>query len=194
MEKTNRAGIGTFVMRGKEYLAAIRPSDGVLALETLHFADEVADASELLSDAPDVGSARGKQVDMAVSLIESMSGRWDPADYRDDYTDRVKQLVDDKRAGRETEPEPAPAEPTNVTDLVEVLRRSIEQVKSSKGGKGGKGGGRANQQPDLGELTKAELDAMARDLGIAGRSKMKRAELEKAVKQAGTSVARTAAS
>ncbi len=192
MAKSNRAAIGTFVMRGKEYLAAIRADNGVLALETLFFADEVLDPGEQLPDVPDARSARGKQLDMAVSLVESMSGRWNPADYRDDYTERVKQLVKDKRKGREVRSEPAPPEPTNVTDLVDVLRQSIEQAKSSKSGKGQKA--KPRSQPDLGELTKSELDDVARELRVSGRSKMKRAELEQAVRDAGESVARSKAS
>ncbi len=207
MDKTNQAGIGTFVMRGKEYLAAIRADNGVLALETLYFADEVLDPAEQLPAVPQAQSAKGKQLDMAVSLVESMSGRWDPADYRDHYTDRVKGLLEDKSKGREMQAEPEPAGPTNVTDLVEVLRQSIEQAQSSsksskssktsqslKSSRSSKGRGGRKGQPDLGELTKTELDEMARELRIAGRSKMKRAELEKAITEAGKSVARRKAS
>ena len=193
MATTNRAGIGTFVMRGKEYLAAIRATDGLLALETLSFADEVVDPKKELSGLSDIPAARGKQLDMAVSLVESMSGGWDPTDYRDTYTERVNQLIEDKQQGREpTIQEDAP-EPTNVTDLVDVLRQSIEQAKSSKGTRKGSAKSGA-PDPDLGELTKAELDAMARDLGVSGRSKMKRADLEKAITSAGKSEVRSKAS
>jgi len=87
MADTNRAGIATFVMRGKQYLTAIRARDGVLALETLYFADEIRDAVDPV-DVP-VGA---KELKMATSLIESMTEPWQPEEYRDTYTERVQKL------------------------------------------------------------------------------------------------------
>lgn len=75
-------------MRGKEYRAAIRPDDGVLALDTMFFADEILEPSEEFSSTPDMRPAQGKESDMAVSLVDSMSGTWNPEDFRDTYTDR----------------------------------------------------------------------------------------------------------
>ncbi len=150
MEKTNRAGIGNFVMRGKEYLAAIRADDGVLALDTMFFADEILDPSKELPEVPDMRKAQGKEVDMAVTLVESMSGEWNPEEYRDTYTERVEQLVKDKHAGREVTSEPVPEEPAEVVDLADVLRQSVEQAKKSRGGsskgKGSKQKTRAKSQ------------------------------------------------
>jgi DNA end-binding protein Ku len=135
MEKTNRAGIGNFVMRGKEYLAAIRADNGVLALETLYFADEILDSAEQVGDLPDLRKAQGKEVDMAVSLVDSMTGPWSPEEYRDTYTERVEQLVKDKQAGREVESEPEAGESEEVVDLLEALRQSVEKSKGSRGGR-----------------------------------------------------------
>src|SRR5947209_8302807 len=78
MARTNRAGIATFVMRGKEYLTAIRADDGVLALQSLFFADEIRNPAELLDNLPQQNLARGKELEMATTLIESMSGPWNP--------------------------------------------------------------------------------------------------------------------
>jgi DNA end-binding protein Ku len=133
LAKTNRAGIARFVMRGKEYLAAIRAYDKVLVLQTLYFADEIRDPAKELGTLP-AKSSDGKQLSMAVDLIEAMSGRWRPSDFKDSYTERVKELVDSKRKGKEIvfneeEPEATPA-----NDLVAALRASVESAKARRQG------------------------------------------------------------
>ena len=131
LAKTNRAGIAKFVMRGKEYLATIRADDKVLVLETMFFADEIRDPDQEVGDLPRK-SAAGKQLSMAVDLIEAMSGEWKPAAYKDTYTERVRKLVNTKRKGKEvvfTEEEP---EATTPTDLVAALRASVESARKSR--------------------------------------------------------------
>jgi DNA end-binding protein Ku len=136
LAKTNRAGIASFVMRSKEYLAAIRADGPVLVLETMFFADEIRDPKKELGDLP--GKKSGKQLSMAVDLIEAMSGTWKPSDYKDSYTERVKKLVEDKRKGKEivfNEEEP---EATSTTDLVSALRASVEEARKRRQGGGAK--------------------------------------------------------
>ncbi|AGL15940.1 Ku protein [Actinoplanes sp. N902-109] len=132
MADANKAAIGTLVMRGKEYLTAIRPDGDILVLHTMYFADEVRDARKELDRQPGRSKAKPAELSMAAQLIDSMSGPWKPKDYRDTYTDRVTKLIDAKKKGKEiTEAEAAP-EPTNVTDLFEVLRRSVEAAQKTK--------------------------------------------------------------
>ncbi len=173
MARTNRAGIATFVMRGKEYLAAIRADGGVLALETLLFADEVRNPAAALGALPERGPARGKELEMATALIESMSQAWHPEDYHDTYTERVEQLIEAKRRGHDIVTEVEPREPTETSDLLAVLQRSVDSARS---------GGRRTD--DLSDASKTDLADMARDLDITGRSSMNRDELEKAVASA----------
>src|SRR5215217_7194714 len=133
LAKTNRAGIAKFVMRGKEYLATIRADGNVLVLETMFFADEIRDPDKEVGDLPNKSSG-GKQLSMAVDLIEAMSGEWKPSEYEDTYTERVKELVETKRKGKEvvfTEEEP---EATTPTDLVAALRASVEAARSRRQG------------------------------------------------------------
>ena len=73
MTKADRIGIATFVMRGKQYLAAIRPSGRLLVLETMFFADEVRDPAEELESLPPKGSSKGRDLEMAVSLVEALT-------------------------------------------------------------------------------------------------------------------------
>ena len=132
MADAGRAAIATLVMRGKEYLAAIRPEGDLLVLETMYFADEVRDPRHTLERYPGRVSVSRQELRMADRLLESMTGPWKPADYHDTYTERVRQLIDAKVAGNEiTAAEPAP-EATGVTNLMEVLRRSVEAARSGR--------------------------------------------------------------
>jgi DNA end-binding protein Ku len=132
MAHANRAAIGSLVMRGKEYLAAIRSDGDLLVLETMFFADEVRDPSKEISRLPGRVKLRPQELKMAEQLIDSMSATWKPQDYRDTYTDRVNDLIDAKVGGAEiTAAEQAPAA-TNATDLMDVLRRSVEAAKQGR--------------------------------------------------------------
>jgi DNA end-binding protein Ku len=132
MARTNRAGIATFVMRGKEYLTAIRADNGVLALHTLFFADEIRKPVDALDSLAGRAPAQGKELEMATALIESMSGPWHPEDYRDTYTERVERLIDDKRRGREIVTEAQPPKPTEMSDLLQALQRSVDSARKPR--------------------------------------------------------------
>jgi DNA end-binding protein Ku len=131
MAKANRAGIATFVMHGKQHLAAIRPDGNTLVLETLFFADEVRDPKKL-SNLPGKTEHGKGELAMAEQLIGSMEQDWKPKSYRDDYTDRVNDLIEDKRKGNEVQVAEAAPEATNVTDLMDALRRSVDSAKGRK--------------------------------------------------------------
>ncbi|MGH3463437.1 MAG: Ku protein [Kribbellaceae bacterium] len=137
LDTTNRAGIARFVMRGKEYLAAIRAdtqgSTRVLVLETMFFADEIRDPAKELGSLPRKAASR-KQLQMAVDVVEAMSGPWEPSKYRDTYTDRVKKLVDGKRRGEEVVVTETVPEATDSTDLVSALQASIAEARSRRKG------------------------------------------------------------
>jgi DNA end-binding protein Ku len=132
LERSERAGIAMFVMRGKEYLTAIRPQRSVLTLQTMFFADEVRDPRKELDRIPRKSRFSGKEVDIAVQLIESLSIPWKPRDYKDTYTRKVDKLVKAKRGGKEVAKADEPAGATNVTDLMDALQRSVEQQRKPK--------------------------------------------------------------
>lgn len=181
LERTNKAGVARFVMRGKEHIAAVRASDGVLVLDTLLFAEDLRDPVRELEKVPKATEPRGRELEMAVSLVDSMSEGWNPEEFHDTYTERVLKLIEDKKAGRKVTVEEKAAEPTKVVDLFDALARSVEASGSRRSG----GGPTAeSSKADASELTRAELDRMARDLDVKGRTKMSRAELEKAVREA----------
>jgi DNA end-binding protein Ku len=132
MARTNRVGIATFVMHGKQHLAAIRASGNGLTLSTLFFADEVRDPKKLLDNLPGRTSFGKGELAMATELIESMAEDWKPTRYHDTYTERVKELIEAKRKGREIQvAEQAPAG-TEVVDLLEALRRSVDSARARR--------------------------------------------------------------
>ena len=134
MARANRAAIANFVMRGKEYLAAIRADGDVLVLETLFFADEIRKPKDEINNLPGSVKLSAPELKMAGQLIESMAGPWKPSDYRDTYTDRVNQLIRAKSKNKTYEAAEEAPQGTNVVDLTEALRASVEAAR----GKGAK--------------------------------------------------------
>lgn len=185
MERTNRAGIATFVMRTKEYLVAILAENGILRAETLRFHDEIRAADQIdLPERPDLDAARVGEVEKAVEKRTRKS--LDESELTDDYADRLLKLVEKKRRKRDAIVTPAgPAEPedeADVIDLMEVLKRSLqgpdaESRASTPRRRGGDSGS------DLEDLTRAELYERAQELDIPGRSSMKKQELLQALRR-----------
>src|SRR3954466_5842081 len=103
LERTGRAAIGRFTFHNREYLAAIRPFDGVLALHTLHFADEVVERDDFDYSKPRK-RAGDREVKMAGQLVESLHEDFRPERYRDEYREAVLGVIERKAAGEEIEP------------------------------------------------------------------------------------------
>jgi DNA end-binding protein Ku len=134
MESEGRAGIGTVVMRKKQYLAAIRPLDGALAMSTMRFADEVVPQADL--DLPGKGAKpEPKELKLASQIIGSLATDWDPTRYHDTYTEELKSLIEAKAKGKKiVVQDEAPAE-ANVLDLMQALEASLAAARKGGGKK-----------------------------------------------------------
>src|SRR5271154_6665302 len=99
MRVTNKVGIATLVLRDKEHLVAIRPSEKVLMLETMYFEDEIRDPESELDSLPPVGNSNARELSIAKRLVESLTDEWDPSRYKNTYRARVEALVQRKREG-----------------------------------------------------------------------------------------------
>lgn len=132
MEHSGKAAIASFVMRGKEYLAAVRADGGLLALETLFFADEVRDPRAEIDTLPGRVKLSQQEVRMARQLVDTMSGPWTPSEYRDTYTDRVNELLEAKKNEKEFQPAAQPPAATNVSDLTAALQASVDAAKKTR--------------------------------------------------------------
>lgn len=131
LAEADKAGIATFVMRGKQYLTALRAESKLLVLQTLHWADEVRDPSRELPELPEKRGGPGKELEMAVRLIDAMSTQWEPGRYRDTYQQKVRELVKAKAEGREIEAAEQAPKATNVVDLMTVLENSLDQARGT---------------------------------------------------------------
>ena len=130
LQKAERAGIASVVIRTKQYLAALVPQEHVLVLNTLRYADELKDPGELEIPKAKV-SARER--DMALRLVEDMAGDWRPSKFKDTYRhDLLKRIKDKVKAGKteeitEAEEEPRAQKSADVIDLMSLLKKSIEK-------------------------------------------------------------------
>jgi len=135
MEKQGKAAIGKVVIRTKQYLAAIRPLDGVLALSTMRFADEVVPTSEVKNGSSGKeASVSSREVDMASQIIDSLTSEWDPSRYHDTYREQVLELLKKKAEGEEIVVEEPEDDKGQVLDLMAALEASLADAK--KGGSG----------------------------------------------------------
>jgi DNA end-binding protein Ku len=133
MSRTDRAALGRFVMRAKEYLAIVRHRDGALTLTTMLFADEIRDTKGIDAGQQKSHKPSSKQLDAAVAGIEELSSAWDPSKLKDRYRARLKRVVDRKREG-ETIKVPEDGEPPEVpSDLMEALERTLEELQTGNG-------------------------------------------------------------
>jgi DNA end-binding protein Ku len=132
MEDRARAAIGTVVMRNNQYLAAIRPLDGVLAMSTMRFADEVVPRKDVEELPTRRSKPEAKAMRMATQLVDSLAGEWDPCQYHDTYTEELRQRIKDKQAGKELSVASEKEPPGKVVDLMEALAASVESAKGRR--------------------------------------------------------------
>lgn len=133
MQAARKVAIGRFVMRGKQYVAALRAVDGVLVMSTMVYADEVVPTSAIdeLSMLSDV-DVSDKEVLMAEALVESLSADFEPAKYRDEYREQVLDLIERKAAGEQFEMPAAVASAPAVVDLMAALEASVKAAKAAR--------------------------------------------------------------
>jgi DNA end-binding protein Ku len=128
MQEAGRVAVATFVMRTKEYLAAVRPAEGVIVLETLFYEDEVRDPRETGIAQPSEPAAR--ELDIAGRLIGSLATSWDPSRHRDRYRERVLELIESRSQGAvPAATEAREPEGPQVPDLMAALQASLEAIK-----------------------------------------------------------------
>jgi DNA end-binding protein Ku len=128
MTEMNKVAIAKVVIRQKEYLTTLRPKGNVLCMETMLFHDEVinpADVEELTVDGSEIAQ---KELDMAKMLIETSSGAFEPEKYKDEYRERVLEMIEAKATGTVYEA-PKAEEPTKVVDLMAALEASLAAMK-----------------------------------------------------------------
>jgi DNA end-binding protein Ku len=134
MEESRKVAIARFVLRNRESLAALRPMDGVLTMATMRFADEVVSPDEI-SDTIEVsdGKPAKRELDMAKTLIDSLSSDFEADKYRDEYREQLLSLIERKAKGEEVVSATTEAPtPTKAPDLMAALEESLAAVKGEE--------------------------------------------------------------
>jgi DNA end-binding protein Ku len=132
MRDSGKVGIARLVLRTKQYLAAIRPLGDALVLETLLYGDEVVDQDALELPAEGEVEVSDRELKIARQLIESLTDDFDPEKYRDEYRERVLELIERKAEGQEVVLQEAAAEETaEVVDLMAALEASLDAVRKA---------------------------------------------------------------
>lgn len=169
MAEGDLLAMGTFVMRSREYLAAIRVIGNALALSTMHFPAEI----RLVSDLPgsidtDVDET---ELDDAVAIVGELSADWDPDSYHDRYRARLKKVIASKKKGRKIKaPSEPEAAPTAAPDLMAALKETLASSRR-----------RTRKPKDLSGLSRDDLYELASKRGLKGRSKMNKDQLIQAL-------------
>ncbi len=132
MQQAGKVGIGRVVMRSKQYVAAIRPAGNALVLATLYLADEVLPQSSLDDLPGDDVDLNERELKMAEQLIAMLAGHFDPAEYEDDYRNRLMELIEAKASGEEVVFQAAEAQPGKVVDLMAALEASIAAARAGR--------------------------------------------------------------
>jgi len=128
MAGTGKVGIGRFVLRTKQYLAALRSREGALVLSTMLFADEVVESTELEVATTKDTRPSERELTMARQLVSSLSAEWDPTKYKDDYREKVMELIEAKAEGNEIATPEEPLRPAPVLDLMAALEASLARA------------------------------------------------------------------
>jgi DNA end-binding protein Ku len=135
MKEAGKVAVARVVLRNKEQLVAIRPAGDVLIMDTMIFHDEVVPTDEL-EDLPAGEELRAsdRELRMAQQLIDSLSSDWEPDKYRDEYREKVLELIERKAEGEEIAIQPEAPKPTKVPDLMAALEASLAAVKDEDDG------------------------------------------------------------
>jgi DNA end-binding protein Ku len=127
LEETGKVGVAKVVIRNKQHLAALRPYEGLLLLETMYYADEVRKPESVDGKA----KLQKAEVEMARSLVENLSDSFDPGKYDDTYRKELLDLIRAKAKGKKL-PEPEPEEEGEVVDLMAALRESVKETQKKR--------------------------------------------------------------
>jgi DNA end-binding protein Ku len=162
MEDRQRVAIGTVVMRNKQYLAAIRPLDGALAMSTMRFADEVVPRAEV-DGVPDRRTKPdAKALKLATQIVDSLAGDWKPEQYHDTYAEELRARIERKDKGKDVVKESeAPAKGAEILDLMEALQQSVSAAKRGRRSSGGRKKASPRKKASA-RTTKAKAKATAR--------------------------------
>jgi len=133
MRETGKVGIAKVVIRQKEALVALRPHGELLQMDTLIYFDEIVPQDRIDERPDDTVEITDRELQIAKQLVESLATDWEPGRYKDEYREKVLQLIEQKAAGEEIAVQSAAEEEAPVPDLMSALKASLDAVKGREG-------------------------------------------------------------
>ncbi|REG99531.1 non-homologous end joining protein Ku [Flavobacterium aquicola] len=127
LQASGKVGVTSFVLRNKEGLAILKPYKDVIVLNRIRFQQEIRDTSEL--KLPTVSKTKVKEMDMAHKLVEQLTEKFDISSYKDQYTDKLLQIIKDKAKGKKQAPPKLKIVHKQSDDLMSMLKASLETKK-----------------------------------------------------------------
>jgi len=124
LKKSNKVGVAEFVLRDREHLCILKPEGNVLILNQMRYESEIKPSSNL--EIPKGADISEKEMKMAQTLIDSMSDKFDAGDYRDDYINGLKKIIEAKKHHKSVKSPAKAPKATKSSDLMEELRKSLE--------------------------------------------------------------------
>ncbi len=178
LEQSGKVAVVKVALRNRESLAALRVRNGVFVLETMLWPDEVR--------TPDFGflnedvEVRPQELEMAGSLIETLTGEFDPGEYKDSYREALQAVIEAKVEGREVV-QPASSQPTSgsVVDLMAALRASVEAAKQGRTDSGTAASAGSEEDPEKDVATEADSGSGSARKGPSRSAPAKKAPARK---------------
>jgi len=163
MKKSRRVAVAQYVMRGKESLVLIRPAGDGLMLHTMYYADEVRDFGEI--DKGKDATIKAGELELAGRLVEELSSKaFEPSKYRDEYRSRVIEVVESKVEGKLITSVAPHAQKTQVIDIMDALKQSLEKRLGSDGADG-----KAREKKPAAKAKRVKAEPEAREKKVARR-------------------------
>jgi DNA end-binding protein Ku len=129
LKKTEKVGLGSFVLRNRESLVIVRPTEDILLLNKIRFAEEIRDASEIKVPQSD---PKPNELKMAVQLINQLTTEFDISKYKDTYSEKLLKVIHDKAKGKKVTAAPLRVVHSRGRDLMEQLKASLESSPKKK--------------------------------------------------------------
>jgi DNA end-binding protein Ku len=167
LEQSKKLAVATFVLRSRQHVAALMPVDKIIVLNTLRYSQEIQPHPDVVAAvAKKSAGTSGRELDMALKLVDEMSEKWKPEaftdTYRDDLMKRIQQKVKAGQTHTLTEPEEEgaerPAGGAKVVDLMSLLEKSLAQ----KGGGASDGAARASKRKHSAARRRSTIPRAAR--------------------------------
>jgi DNA end-binding protein Ku len=127
LKKSGKVGIASYVLRNRGSIGVVKSLDDVLVLNQMRYQEEVRSHAEL--KLPQAENIRQQEIDLALMLIDQYTTTFDPAKYKDSYIEDLKRIIEEKARGIQPQPQGKRPQPTNVVDMMALLKKSLEEKK-----------------------------------------------------------------